>query len=108
MAKGYRTNSDLFAKRGDPWVTRREGERNFGRNVDSENPDYDQFAFAKRASPKVPYVDPPKPEKQAASYTQRKTNIIMRARSQARSVNRAIPDSENPFERFTSKGIVDE
>lgn len=109
MAKErYTSNAGVFAKRGDPWVTRREGEKAFGRNLDSENPDMDAMLFAKRAQPKVPYVDPPKPKKAEASYTLRKTNIILRARRQASSVNTAKPDDDNPFERFTSRGIVDE
>jgi hypothetical protein len=43
--KGYRpqlsSSSNAFAKRGDPWVTKREGEEGYNRQVEIENPDMD-------------------------------------------------------------------
>jgi hypothetical protein len=43
--KGYRpqlsSSSNAFAKRGDPWVTKREGEEGYDRQVEIENPDMD-------------------------------------------------------------------
>jgi hypothetical protein len=35
------SSAGMFAKKGDPWVTRREGERDFNRQVEVENPDMD-------------------------------------------------------------------
>lgn len=35
------SNSQLFAKRGDPWISRKEAIRDFEREPDYENPDYD-------------------------------------------------------------------
>jgi hypothetical protein len=51
------SNSRLFEKRGDPWVSEKEGQERFGRNLNSENPDFDQY-FANRASEKEKYQDP--------------------------------------------------
>lgn len=43
--KGFKphmpSSSGAFARRGDPWVTKREGERDFNRQVEIENPDMD-------------------------------------------------------------------
>lgn len=46
----------IFERRGDPMITAREGREKFGRNLDTENPDYDQF-FASRAVLKPGQVD---------------------------------------------------
>jgi hypothetical protein len=35
------SSSGMFARKGDPWVTRKEGERDFNRQVEVENPDMD-------------------------------------------------------------------
>jgi hypothetical protein len=35
------SSSGMFARKGDPWVTDREGQRDFGRTVEIENPDMD-------------------------------------------------------------------
>lgn len=42
------SSSRVFERRGDPLVTAREGREKFGRNVETENPDLDQY-FASRA-----------------------------------------------------------
>lgn len=47
--------SGIFERRGDPLVSEREGREKFGRNLETENPDYDRY-FAKLA------VDLLKPE----------------------------------------------
>ena len=43
--KGFKpqmpSSSGAFARRGDPWVTKREGERDYNRQVEIENPDMD-------------------------------------------------------------------
>jgi hypothetical protein len=43
---GYATNASVFQKRGDPWVSEREGLSNYGRNLMTEDPDFDRY-FAK-------------------------------------------------------------
>ncbi len=74
MAK-MSSSAGVFAKRGDPWVTEREGTKGFGRNLETENPDVDQFFYAKKAKEKPVYVDP-KPERSAeADFHRRKVNI---------------------------------
>ena len=35
------SSSSMFARKGNPWVTRKEGERDFNRQVEIENPDMD-------------------------------------------------------------------
>ena len=37
----YASNSGIFEKRGDPWVTKREGVRDYARNLETEDPEYD-------------------------------------------------------------------
>jgi hypothetical protein len=76
MAKPrYSSNSGIFAKRGDPWVSRREGEKGFGRNLETENPELDQFTRARKAESRPKYVDP-KPQKAEASFAHRKANAL--------------------------------
>lgn len=42
------SSAGIFEKRGDPMVSPREGLQNYGRNLETENPDYDRF-FARVA-----------------------------------------------------------
>jgi hypothetical protein len=72
----YSSNSSMFAKRGDPWVSRREGERLFGRNLETENPELDQFTRARKAEPKPKFIDP-KPERRTeADFARQKANAL--------------------------------
>lgn len=48
-AGSCRSNADVFASRGDPWVSPREGLQDYGRTVWSENPDLDRYTLAKQA-----------------------------------------------------------
>lgn len=41
MRPRYSSNSGIFEKRGDPWSTEREGIRDFNRNPETENAEYD-------------------------------------------------------------------
>lgn len=41
MRPRYTSNAGIFAKRGDPWVSQREGVKDFLRNPETENPEYD-------------------------------------------------------------------
>lgn len=43
------TSASIFARRGDPWVTDKEGARDYGRRVDTETPDLDAFWLAGKA-----------------------------------------------------------
>jgi hypothetical protein len=57
------SNASIFADRGDPWVSDREGREKFGRNLSSENPPLDAYLFGGR--PKkldLPVVTKAKPE----------------------------------------------
>lgn len=54
MKPTYASNASVFARRGNPWVSEREGREGYGRNLDTEDPDLDMFTRAKSA--KRPYV----------------------------------------------------
>ncbi len=43
------TSASIFERRGDPWVTDKEGRQNYGRNLKAEDPDMDAFFLAKKA-----------------------------------------------------------
>lgn len=49
---GYSSNSGIFANRGDPWTTDREGRRDYGRD-DFENTELDAYR-ARKASTRNP------------------------------------------------------
>lgn len=49
LPSSCRSNADVFASRGDPWVSPREGLRDYGRTQWSENPDLDRYTLAKKA-----------------------------------------------------------
>jgi hypothetical protein len=56
------SSSTSFARRGDPWISDKEGLRDFGRNLDTENPDMDMFTKARKAEPKSIFKDSPRVE----------------------------------------------
>lgn len=72
----YSSNASIFARRGDPWVSRKEGERDFQRNLETENPDFDRFVRAKPVKERKPFIDP-KPEPIERDYAREKTSIFM-------------------------------
>lgn len=43
MKPRYSSNSQIFEQRGDPWVSEKEGIRDYGRDLFSENPDFDRY-----------------------------------------------------------------
>lgn len=53
---GYAGNAGVFNRRGDAWVSPKEQHKDFGRNIETENPDLDRHLFAKKASPKPVYL----------------------------------------------------
>lgn len=65
MSKGIRSNSDIFADRGDPWVSEKEGLTGYGRILRTENPDLDQFTRAKMATGKHEMKSEPRSEPRA-------------------------------------------
>ena len=46
--RGPATIGRVFEQRGDPMVTAREGREKFGRNLDTEDPDFDRYFAEKR------------------------------------------------------------
>lgn len=42
------STAGVFERRGDPLVSPREGQEDFGRNLETENPDMDQYFAARR------------------------------------------------------------
>lgn len=43
MKPRYSSNSQIFERRGDPWVSEKEGISEYGRDLFSENPDFDRY-----------------------------------------------------------------
>lgn len=77
MKPRYSSNSDIFRRRGNPWVSRREGENDFGRILETENPEMDQFTRARKAEPKPPFVSPSPTAKPAeGDFATRKANAL--------------------------------
>lgn len=56
----FTTSTQMFASRGDPWTTDKEGEKNYGRNLFTENPDLERYTAAGKAKAKRE-ADNPKP-----------------------------------------------
>lgn len=53
MPRFVKTCASLFERRGDPWVSPRSGREDFGRNLDTEDPDMDSFTRARKAPVKT-------------------------------------------------------
>ena len=79
---GYTLNTDVFTKRGDPWMTEKEGRKEFGRDHEVfENPDLDRYTKAKKAKKKVePKTQAPKkvPETEKKQLARRRVNIAIK------------------------------
>lgn len=82
----YSSNSRIFARRGDPWISRREGESQFGRNLETEEPELDQFLRAKKAPERPKYVDPPAPGI-SDTFAKRKAEIVRKMNVEMRAVS---------------------
>lgn len=99
MKPKYSTNSGVFAKRGDPWVSDRQGLEEFGRVLETEDPDFDAMVRAKKAVPKAPYVDP-KPAPRVNDFQRQKTNAILAMRRNIRQAENnpvSIEAANRPF-----------
>jgi hypothetical protein len=87
---GFSSNSKIFARRGNPWVSRREGERDFGRNLETEDAEFDfdnrfhstpgTFGKPLIPKPRQEYHDP-KPEPATEDFARKKAGIIRKMRS---------------------------
>lgn len=52
MAPRMKSSSDAFAASGNPWNTDKEGRRDYGRTLETEDPSVDQYYYAKKAKTK--------------------------------------------------------
>jgi hypothetical protein len=84
MAK-MSSSSSVFEKKGNPWVTDKEGRKDYGRLLETENPDLDQFFYAKKKQEQPKYVDPPDNRKKGAGDT--KTRLANIGRKMNRKLN---------------------
>lgn len=99
MGQGYSSNSGIFAKRGDPWVSRREGIRDFRRDPDNENPDYD-FDHRYHGTGNIigrPIVAPPRPICRDPVPEKKRTDTARTTASICRRMNAAIHRHEEGF-----------
>jgi DNA-directed RNA polymerase subunit L len=81
------TSADVFRRQGNPWVSRREGIADFGRNPDTEDAEYDfshRFSqtggtFGKPTPAKVRVETvTPRPVKAEATIKEQKQKILAR------------------------------
>lgn len=87
MARGrYSSSSRIFERRGDPWLSDRERVKDFQREPETENPDYDfdhRFHYSRNAKGKPKTVEPQKEVKTVrrepqteADFARRGANIL--------------------------------
>jgi hypothetical protein len=90
----YASNSRVFEKRGDPWVTRREGVKDFARNIETEDADRDfdhrfhNTGFGPKEAAPHPEHKAPRPAPKEDDFLRRKANI---ARRMNKSINARAP-----------------
>lgn len=91
------SNASIFADRGDPWVSPREGREKFGRNLSSEQPGQDAYLFAKQATK----ADEPlvvkrsrQPEKPVDVRRQLVSKLLSGKRKIARPVDNTVSKDE--------------
>lgn len=99
--------SGSFAKRGNPLVSEREGIKDFGRNIETENPDYDRY-FTKLA------VDLLRPEQIDRTNEGKKRNALLSGRkatadAQTKATNNMLATRRKVAEAIRkSEGIQSE
>lgn len=94
------SNSKLFARRGDPWITNREGVKDYGRNPEAENPEYDfdhrfhhtgeTFGKPSVAIPKEELREPKPTPSSKPDYARRKAALLMNMNKRIREVSQPI------------------
>lgn len=112
MRRSPVSGAQLFAKRGDPWISPREGRALFGRNLRTEDPDMDMFTRAGRAPVKFERGPdkPLSPKTLVASPTRRIANILRRMNHRLHAdhglviVPDPLPNPPPPVLRKTPKG----
>ncbi len=94
----------VFEQRGDAWVSPRQGLEDFGRNLQTENPDLDQFTHAKKALPRFDRgpETPIQPHSETPSYQQRMTNVLAKMHSGMQEHNH-ITVKDRPVQRLPNR-----
>ena len=90
--------ANIFANRGDPLVSEKEGRKNYGRNPVTENPDLDQFFLAKKAVPKPVFVDPVRVVKTKADYSTRMMNARRGVKNNRMTIQEILEEHHNRFQ----------
>jgi hypothetical protein len=86
---GFASNSDVFSRRGDPWVSDKEGRKDYGRdNAAFENPDMDCHTKATKAVPKREPAPMKSTKSTTATDARRRANIAHRMRKKLNELNR--------------------
>jgi hypothetical protein len=75
----------MFSSRGNPWVSEKEGLTQYGRTMETENPDFDQFVYAKKAAERREMASE-KAEKLGLDVVKRKMNIVNRMNRKLRGL----------------------
>jgi hypothetical protein len=108
------TSFGAFEKRGDPWINRREQERDFGRNLETENPERDwwnlytgdiQATAARVAGLKLFGGEPDKRTGERSSRDPeriRAVNIVRTMKEEMRPRSRSHADSKDNRSTETS------
>lgn len=106
---GFASNSDLFAKRGNPWITQREAIKDFGRNPETEDAEFDfdhrfhttgTFGKACQAPKRVEHSDPkPNYNKEIADIQRQKASIgrRMQMRINRRQIGTEVKEAVRAF-----------
>lgn len=97
MTARYSSNARIFERKGNPWVSRKEGEKDFGRNVETEDPEYDfdhrfhdtdRVGKPRQALARPDYRDAiPAPKED--DFGRRKANALLKMRSDMRGHTRS-------------------
>lgn len=102
------SNSRLFYKRGDPWVSPRQQVEDFGRSS-IDNPEFDQY-FAKKAEPKEPFVETLPPGGKTNTPQRRMANLLQSSRTVERhqGVIKCRDNAHKPLSESEALSLHDE
>lgn len=108
MGQGYSSNSGIFARRGNPWVSKKEGIKDFGRNPETEDPEYDfdhryhktgeTFGKPIVAPVKTEAIEPRPVKETEADFARRKANIMLSFRRGQRERLVDVKDGQRGFD----------